>query len=125
MRRLTAVRWLSTVLMLSGLLGNFPFPARTPTSSHTCCKGARVCHCADHGSQSGAAARMRDGCMLRAAGCAPPSAALSGTPLVLAVLAAGVPLTEPARHAASLQQRREAAQVGASRPDLPPPRFSV
>jgi hypothetical protein len=123
MRRLPALRWLSSVLLLSGLLGSFPPPARAHISSHACCRGERICHCPDHGSTANAAADPHhDRCMMRAAGCSPP-AATAATSSVMAVLAANARLTLPARQATAIPPARDAALSGAIHPDSPPPRF--
>jgi hypothetical protein len=125
MQRLTALRWLSAVLLISTLLGSFPPPSRAHVSGHSCCRGQRVCHCAAHsvGSRDAAGNGTHSGCALRAAGCTPAAAAPTGSPTVLVVLSAGAPLIPPARLATTLPSPRASAQVASSRPDIPPPRF--
>jgi hypothetical protein len=123
MRHLTALRWLSTALVLSGLLGGFPPPARAHLSAHACCRGERICRCSDHGGHTNAPADPHhERCMLRAAGCAPP-AAPAGTSSVMVVLTASGPLTLPARLATAIPPARDVALAGVIRPDNPPPRF--
>jgi len=121
MRRAKPLHWLAALLMLSGLAGSFPPAARASGSSHACCRGGRVCHCADHHATDGAKAGT-DGCALRMAGCGAPAGAPAPGAGVQVVLAAPVPLIPPAGAGVRPLASRERAASFAIPPSLPPPR---